>query len=80
MECGLARYLFKVKRLFRDGESYCHSQFHFWHNGQVVELINELAAVASAEKKVEFDPGMEERLCSYSRLISHFPTAIKEVY
>lgn len=48
------------------------------HREEVVELINELAAVASAEKKVEFDPGMEERLCSYSRLISHFPTAIKE--
>lgn len=42
-------------------------------------LISELASAAAAEKKLEFDGAMEERLCAYSRAVAHFPTAVKEV-
>ena len=43
-------------------------------------LIQELAAAASAEKGLTFEEDMVERLCAYSRAVSHFPTAVKEVY
>ena len=42
-------------------------------------LIAELASAAAAEKKLVFEEAMEERLCAYSRAVSHFPTAVKEV-
>eukprot|EP00252_Welwitschia_mirabilis_P018098 TRINITY_DN40287_c0_g1_i1.p1 TRINITY_DN40287_c0_g1~~TRINITY_DN40287_c0_g1_i1.p1 ORF type:complete len:335 (-),score=68.86 TRINITY_DN40287_c0_g1_i1:451-1374(-) len=48
------------------------------HRDEVSSLINELASAAALEKKVNFDPGLEERLCAYSRTVSHFPTALKE--
>lgn len=46
---------------------------------QVSSLIAELASAAAAEKGIAFDEGVEERLCAYSRAVSHFPTAVKEV-
>jgi hypothetical protein len=46
---------------------------------QVASLITELAAAAAAKKGFTFDEGIEERLCAYSRTVSHFPTAVKEV-
>ena len=46
---------------------------------QVVNLIKELAAAAAAEKGIEFDSGIEGRLCAYARSVAHFPTAVKEV-
>lgn len=46
---------------------------------QVSSLIAELASAASAEKGLVFEGGMEDRLCAYSRAVSHFPTAVKEV-
>ncbi|XP_076893597.1 uncharacterized protein LOC143545632 [Bidens hawaiensis] len=45
---------------------------------EVISLISELAAVAAEEKGVDFDEGIEDRLCAYARAVSHFPTAIKE--
>lgn len=42
-------------------------------------LIAELASAAALEKEIVFDEGMEDRLCAYSRAVSHFPTAAKEV-
>ncbi|EPS69284.1 hypothetical protein M569_05481 [Genlisea aurea] len=48
------------------------------YHSQVCALIAELASAAAAEKGVEFEEGMQERLCAYSRAVSHFPTAVKE--
>ncbi|XP_002967967.2 uncharacterized protein LOC9631054 [Selaginella moellendorffii] len=48
------------------------------YRDEVSELITELAAAASSEKSVAFDPGLEERLCSYARSVAYFPTAVKE--
>lgn len=42
-------------------------------------LIAELASAASADKGLVFEEAMEDRLCAYSRTVSHFPTAVKEV-
>lgn len=46
---------------------------------QVSSLIAELASAAAAEKDLVFEEAMEDRLCAYSRAVSHFPTAVKEV-
>nr|CAN73372.1 hypothetical protein VITISV_037533 [Vitis vinifera] len=46
---------------------------------EVSSLIGELASAAAVEKGIVFDEGMEDRLCAYSRAVSHFPTAAKEV-
>lgn len=46
---------------------------------QVSRLIGELASAAAAEKGLVFEEAMEDRLCAYSRAVSHFPTAVKEV-
>ncbi|XP_031478671.1 uncharacterized protein LOC116249640 [Nymphaea colorata] len=48
------------------------------HFDEVSSLIEELASAAAAEACVEFEPGMVERLCAYSRAVAHFPTAVKE--
>lgn len=48
------------------------------YRSEVSSLISELASAAAAEKKLEFDGAMEERLCAYSRAVAHFPTAVKE--
>ncbi|PON52764.1 nuclear protein [Parasponia andersonii] len=45
---------------------------------EVSSLITELASAAAEEKKIKFEEAMEERLCAYSRAVSHFPTAVKE--
>ncbi|XP_059641292.1 uncharacterized protein LOC132283370 [Cornus florida] len=45
---------------------------------EVSSLIAELASAAAAEKGVVFEDAMEDRLCAYSRAVSHFPTAVKE--
>ena len=42
-------------------------------------LIAELAAAAAAEKGLVFEEAMEDRLCAYSRVVAHFPSAVKEV-
>ena len=42
-------------------------------------LITELAPAAVSEKGLTFEEAMEERLCVYSRVVAHFPTAVKEV-
>mmetsp|Transcript_24935 Transcript_24935/g.78971 ORF Transcript_24935/g.78971 Transcript_24935/m.78971 type:complete len:440 (-) Transcript_24935:367-1686(-) len=49
------------------------------HTGEVTQLINELAAAATAEAGVEFGPQLAERLCAYARSVAHFPTAVKEL-
>lgn len=56
--------------------SLTHFKYYSWL--QVANLIAELASVAAAEMGIVFDEGMEERLCAYSRTVSHFPTAVKE--
>eukprot|EP00262_Sarcandra_glabra_P017562 TRINITY_DN604_c2_g1_i2.p1 TRINITY_DN604_c2_g1~~TRINITY_DN604_c2_g1_i2.p1 ORF type:complete len:281 (+),score=54.78 TRINITY_DN604_c2_g1_i2:36-845(+) len=48
------------------------------YRSEVASLISELASAAAAEKGIEFEEAMEERLCAYSRAVSHFPTAVKE--
>ncbi|OAY71998.1 uncharacterized protein LOC109717915 [Ananas comosus] len=48
------------------------------YRSEVSSLIAELASAAAAEKGIAFDEGVEERLCAYSRAVSHFPTAVKE--
>ncbi|XP_038986999.1 uncharacterized protein LOC103722041 isoform X2 [Phoenix dactylifera] len=48
------------------------------YRSEVANLIAELASAAAAEKGIVFDEGIEERLCAYSRAVSHFPTAVKE--
>ncbi|KAK1268728.1 hypothetical protein QJS04_geneDACA013630 [Acorus gramineus] len=48
------------------------------HRTEVASLITELASAAAAEKGFKFEDGIEERLCAYSRTVSHFPTAVKE--
>lgn len=48
------------------------------YHSEVVSLIKELASAAATEKKISFDPGLEERLCAYSRTVANFPTALKE--
>ncbi|KAM6547525.1 hypothetical protein CsatB_019201 [Cannabis sativa] len=48
------------------------------YRSEVSSLITELASAAAAEKKLVFEEAMEERLCAYSRAVSHFPTAVKE--
>lgn len=57
------------------------SDHRTWSNYifQVSSLIGELASAAAVEKGIVFDEGMEDRLCAYSRAVSHFPTAAKEV-
>ncbi|KAK1363949.1 Cyclic AMP-responsive element-binding protein like [Heracleum sosnowskyi] len=45
---------------------------------EVSSLISELASAAAAEKSITFEDAMEDRLCAYSRAVSHFPTAVKE--
>ena len=48
------------------------------HREEVADLINELAGAAGKEMGVEFDAGIEDRLCAYARSVAHFPTAVKE--
>ncbi|AAF18505.1 hypothetical protein AtNW77_Chr1g0017751 [Arabidopsis thaliana] len=48
------------------------------YRDEVSRLIQELAAAAAAEKGLTFEENMVERLCAYSRAVSHFPTAVKE--
>lgn len=48
------------------------------YRSEVCSLISELASAAAAEKGIVFEDSMEERLCAYSRAVSHFPTAVKE--
>ncbi|KAL5162576.1 hypothetical protein HKD37_07G019673 [Glycine soja] len=49
--------------------------FHQWSSAI---LITELAPAAVSEKGLTFEEAMEERLCVYSRVVAHFPTAVKE--
>lgn len=48
------------------------------YRSEVSSLIAELASAAAAEKGLVFEEAMEDRLCAYSRAVSHFPTAVKE--
>ncbi|KAG2729518.1 hypothetical protein I3760_01G254100 [Carya illinoinensis] len=48
------------------------------YRSEVSSLIAELASAAAAEKDLVFEEAMEDRLCAYSRAVSHFPTAVKE--
>ncbi|KAG6669619.1 uncharacterized protein LOC122285991 isoform X1 [Carya illinoinensis] len=48
------------------------------YRSEVSSLIAELATAAAAEKDLVFEEAMEDRLCAYSRAVSHFPTAVKE--
>ncbi|XP_072967038.1 uncharacterized protein [Typha angustifolia] len=48
------------------------------YRSEVASLIAELASAAAGAKGIQFDEGIEERLCAYSRTVSHFPTAVKE--
>ncbi|PQM40639.1 uncharacterized protein Pyn_32391 [Prunus yedoensis var. nudiflora] len=48
------------------------------YRSEVSSLIAELASAAAAEKGLVFEEAMEDRLCAYSRSVSHFPTAVKE--
>ncbi|XVE91178.1 hypothetical protein DITRI_Ditri20bG0133500 [Diplodiscus trichospermus] len=48
------------------------------YRSEVSSLIAELAAAAAAEKGIIFEEAMEDRLCAYSRAVTHFPTAVKE--
>ncbi|KZV44182.1 hypothetical protein F511_22534 [Dorcoceras hygrometricum] len=48
------------------------------YRSEVSALISELAAAAAEEKGIVFEEAMEDRLCAYSRAVSHFPTAVKE--
>lgn len=48
------------------------------YRSEVSSLIVELASAAAAEKGLVFEEAMEDRLCAYSRTVSHFPTAVKE--
>lgn len=48
------------------------------YRSEVSSLIVELASAAAAEKGLAFEEAMEDRLCAYSRTVSHFPTAVKE--
>lgn len=48
------------------------------YHSEVSSLISELASAAAAEKNLEFEGAMDERLCAYSRAVAHFPTAVKE--
>ncbi|KAL8488545.1 hypothetical protein ACS0TY_024722 [Phlomoides rotata] len=47
------------------------------HRYEVSSLIAELAGAAAAEKGLDFEGGIEDRLCSYSRAVAHFPTTVK---
>ncbi len=48
------------------------------HRAEVVALIQELQGACQAKLGVQFQPGIEERLCAYTRSVAHFPTAVKE--
>ncbi|KAG7998241.1 hypothetical protein I3843_01G249000 [Carya illinoinensis] len=48
------------------------------YRSEVSSLIAELATAAAAEKDLVFEEAMEDRLCAYTRAVSHFPTAVKE--
>ena len=48
------------------------------HREEVTACINELAIAATKKTKVVFPSGLSERLCSYAKSVSHFPTALKE--
>ncbi|XP_020533544.1 uncharacterized protein LOC105630280 isoform X2 [Jatropha curcas] len=48
------------------------------YRSEASSLIAELASAAAAEKGLEFEESIEERLCAYSRAVAHFPTAVKE--
>jgi hypothetical protein len=45
----------------------------------VGRLIEELGAGGAAALGVQLEPGLVERLLTYSRTVAHFPTAVKEV-
>lgn len=42
------------------------------------DLINELVGAGQEALEVTLDQGYVERLCAFSRTVSHFPTAVKE--
>ncbi|KAL8497669.1 hypothetical protein ACS0TY_021124 [Phlomoides rotata] len=46
---------------------------------EVSGLIAEFTGAAAAEKGLDFEGGIEDILCSYSRAVAHFPTTVKEV-
>ena len=48
------------------------------HTAEVVGLIEELAAGATAATGTKFGPRLADRLCAYARSVAHFPTAVKE--
>jgi len=48
------------------------------HSEQLRELIDELCAAGEKELGVKLDGGAYDRLAAYGRVVSHFPTAVKE--
>jgi len=48
------------------------------HNAEVCKLIDQLALAASTKTNLSFPSGLGNRLCSYSKSVAHFPTALKE--
>ncbi len=51
------------------------------HRAEVDELVEELATAGAAELSINLAAGsapLPERLADYTRLVSHFPTAVKE--
>ena len=45
---------------------------------EVRELIEQLGNAASKATGITFPNGLADRLCSYAKSVSHFPTALKE--
>merc|ERR1711907_573955 len=45
---------------------------------EVRELIEQLDSAASKATGISFPEGLADRLCSYSKSVAHFPTALKE--
>ena len=45
---------------------------------EVRELIEQLGNAASKATGINFPEGLADRLCSYAKSVSHFPTALKE--
>ena len=63
------------------------SQRHATSVGQVVDrcreevdaLVNELAPLAERELEIQLEPGVSQRLCDYSKSVSDYQGAVKEL-
>ena len=49
------------------------------HRSEVADIIGELAGVITATDGTTFPAGLVDRLVSYGKSVSHFPTALKEL-